>query len=388
MARWAGGDVLDIMVPAKASEQLIICQAQPGSLVGLGDQGQNPPSALSAPLDGGAPVNWGRLTWRGEGPQGRLHWSVRGGNRSLPDETWTAWSKSWTDSDHALDLAPCRFLQWRVEFPAGQEPDRGWRVTEVAVSAWQDNLPPVVTVFQLEHLADMSFGGLMNGGENVTQRFRSGLLAEYSRNVTPNNRVGPTRGAFVRSLRVFTWQATDPNGDRITYRLDYRQVGTASWRPISTLRPGQQETGETLATWDSAEVADGQYELRLTASDGRDNPAHLSREAERHFGPVAVDNTAPTISDFKVRATATGFAVQCRAEDRSSVLAGAQVTLPDGSLERLDPVDRICDSRSEEFAAEIAWPRPGTPVGPKPWVVRVEVQDLGGNLGVQAGEVP
>jgi len=387
LARWAGGDVLDIMVPADVPEEIVICQAHPGAVFGLGDKGDEPRAALSPPLDGGRPVRWGRLTWRGEGKSGRLKWSVRGGNRSQPDESWTAWSDTWTDPDHALDLPPSRFLQWRVEFPDDAGREDSWRVMQVSVSAWQDNLAPVISNLQLEYLKDVFLGGMINGADNITQRFRSGLQAEFSRNAVLDKWAGPTRSALARSVRIFTWEGSDPNGDRLTYRLQYRRAGEDAWRPISTGRPGVFATNETLASWDTTEVPDGQYTVRLVASDRRDNPESLALETRRLLGPVVVDNTAPEVSHFQVQATANGFLVKCRVEDHASALAGAQVVLPDGSFERLDPVDRICDSRREDFAAEIVWPREGTLAGTKPWLVRVEARALGGNLNSAEGEV-
>ena len=80
--------------------------------------------------------------------------------------------------------------------------------------------------------------------------------------------------------------------------------------------------------------------------------------------------------------TATCF----RAEDEGGVLAHALLVLPDGARERLDPVDRICDSAREEFAVEVAWPPAEGPAGAEPWRLRLEVWDLAGNLAVAEGE--
>ena len=384
LAHWDGGDVLNILVPESEDGELIVCQAHPGGMVGVSNKSEQPRVAKSPPLDGGQPVQWGRLNWRGSSGDENLKWSVRGGNRSQPDETWTAWSKSWQDSDHAIDLPPSRFLQWRVEFP---DDDAQWSVIEASTSAWQDNREPVIAQFQLEYLKDLHLGGMMNGGENVTQRFRSGLQAEFSHNVVPNNWAGPDRGAQGRSVRIFTWQGSDPNGDRVSYRLDYRRAGEEAWRPVSTARPGVFETSETLASWDTSEVPDGVYHLRLTASDRRDNPEHLALETERFLGPLMLDNTSPEVSGLKVQATATGFSLKCRVDDKFNSVAGARLVLPDGTIERLDPVDRICDSLREDFAVEVIWPRENSPVVEKPWQVKIEVRDLGGNLSSAAGEV-
>jgi len=387
LASWAGGDVLDIMITDDSENDLVVCQAHPGAVSGLFERGDSPHQALSPPLDGGQRVHWGRLRWSGEGRCERLRWSVRVGNRSEPDETWTEWSKTWSQRDHELDLPPSRYLQWRVEFPPAAVDEDVLRVTEVSASAWQDNQPPVITSFQLEYLQDVHLGGLLNGMENVTQRFRSGLQAEFSRNTVADKWAGPVRGAMGRSVRIFTWQAADPNEDRVTYRLEYRQCGTEVWRPLAIQRPGVFETSEMLASWDTADVSDGVYDLRLTASDRRDNPGRLVGEATRLLGPLVVDNTPPLVHDFAARLTTGGFVVRCRVEDKASVVAGARLRLPDGTFERLDPVDRICDSLVEDFVAEVVWPRAGIPAGDRPWLVYLEARDLNGNIASVEGEV-
>lgn len=387
LARWAGGDVINLLVPDPAGDKVVVCQAHPGAVTGLTRGEKRPHAALSPPLDGGRKVHWGRLRWLAEGQGDKLRWSVRAGNRSEPDESWTEWSGTWSRPDQALDVPPSRFLQWRVEFPAATDRPEAPLLTEVSVSAWQDNLPPVIGDFQLEYLQDVTLGGMLSGSENVTQRFRSGLQAEFSRNARPDKWAGPARGALGRSVRVFTWQGTDPNGDRILYRLEYRRRGDETWRAVDMPRPGKTETSETLASWDTSEVPDGVYDMRLVASDRLDNPAGLAASSQRVLGPIEVDNTAPEISGLRASATATGFVVRCKVTDASTVLAGARLRLPDGSVERVDPVDRICDSRSEEFAVEVNWPRAGVAGGAKPWLVHLEVRDLAGNVRSVESEV-
>ena len=383
VAGWSGGDVLDILVTGDPGqeESIIVCQAHPGSVTVLGSPGDIPRYAVSPSLDGGLPVRWGRLNWTVDGDVGKLKWAVRGGNRSEPDDSWTDWSDSWTDQNRALPLEPSRFLQWRVEFPATNG-DKPIRLTSVSVSAWQDNRPPVIASFTQEYLKEIHLGMMNNHNDNITQTFRSGLQAEFSQNSTADRLAGYERAAVGRSVRIFTWEGSDPNGDRIIFDLVYRRSGERAWREILSDR------AELLGSWDTSEVPDGQYDIRLTASDRLDNPGHLAAESSRNLGPILVDNTEPEISDFKLKALEDGFQVTLAARDAGGVLAGAQLRLPDGTTERLDPVDGICDSPAEKFIAKIAWPRPGRQPGPEPWLVHVEVRDLGGNTVVAEGDVP
>ena len=381
VAGWSGGDILDILVLGKeqGQDRILVSQGHPHLVVAMGEDVRGARVALSPTLDAKRPARWGRLRWTAAGDAGDLEWSVRGGNRSVPDESWSSWTRSWSDPDHELELAPCRFLQWRVEFPSAAEKDPA-RVTAVSLSAWLENSVPRIERFEMELLQGIESGGLVSHSENLTQVFRSGLKVEFDRQMTGREAV-PARGAAAsRAVRVFTWTGEDSDADRLVYRLEYRPEGNGSWRPVG------QESQEMLGSWDTSEVPDGSYEMRLTASDKLDNPGSEALASQRVFGPVIVDNTPPQISGLKVRRTPAGLGVEFKAEDQGSVLAAARIQLPDGRIWRLDPVDRICDSRCEKFHREIVWPQADMAPGVEPWRIRVEAQDLNGNVAVAEAE--
>jgi hypothetical protein len=319
------------------------------------------------------------LSWTGQDRDDRLRWSVRTGNSAEPGEGWSAWTRTWTDRDHAIDLPPSRYIQWRAEYPRGKAAD--FRIDGVSLSGWQPNLPPLLARLEIEQVSDISLGGMMNGSDNVTQSFQSGLKVEFGRNSRGDRRVDQKRAAVTRPVRVFTWQGSDPNGDRLLYSLEYRRQDDTSW---GTILKGTQET---IGAWDTSAVPDGSYQVRLRASDELDNPQGQSVESEMQMGPVLVDNTAPVIDDFQLRRSDHGFEIRVHGLDEASPLAEAQLILPDGSAERLDPLDRICDSRSETFHTKVIWPRADLPAGDGRWRVRVEIRDLSGNLAVAEGDI-
>ena len=380
LAGWEGGDVMAIL-PDPARQRLIVCEAHPGGLSELSEQPAGPRVAVSRIVDAGRSVRWGRLRWQGQGEGTAPSWSVRSGNRAEPDADWSAWSDAWRGHDEPIPAPAGRYLQWRVAFPQGEEA-RSWQVTGVSLSAWRENLPPVIAAFDLEQVQEIFGGGLMPRGENVTQTLQSGLRVEYGRQSSRDLRADPARAAETRAVRTLSWRADDPDGDRLAYDLEFRRVGETVWRPVLTA------TQETIGAWDTAGLADGQYELRLGASDAPDNPAAEALRTRRLLAPVAVDNTPPVVSRLALERTTRGVRVRFRAEDTAGVLATATVVLPDGSRERLDPADLICDSAREDFDREVVWPREGAAAVAGPWSLRVEVSDLGGNRGFADAEVP
>jgi len=379
LAGWDGGDVMAILADP-AQERLVVCEAHPGGLTELSEDPAGRRSALSAPIDAGRSVRWGRLRWTGGGDLGGLRWSARSGNRAEPDAEWSDWSGEWTGNDEPVPAPPGRYLQWRVTFPGGKA-GAGGRVTGVSVSAWRDNLAPSVDHFAQEQVAAIISGGLMPRGDNVTQTLRSGVRVEFSRPSSRDQRADEERAAATRSSRTFSWLASDPDGDRLVYDLAYRREDDGAWRPILT------GTEESLAMWETADLPDGSYEVQLTVSDRLDNPASEAAATTRVLGPVHVDNTPPVVSRLALERADGGVRVRFRAEDGAGVLSSATVVLPDGTQERLDPTDRICDSSREEFDRIVPWPRDGVAAGAAPWPLRVEVRDLGGNLGFAEGEV-
>nr|MEE4267312.1 hypothetical protein [Candidatus Krumholzibacteria bacterium] len=381
LTRWSGGDILDIQVlpQKKGDDRILVAQAHPGSLTEVGRFQDGYASVTSPALDGGLPTRWGRLSWSGTDRGGRLRWSVRTGNSAEPGEGWSSWTETWTDQDHALDLPPSRYIQWRAQHPRDKEPE--FRIDGVSLSGWQPNLPPLLARLEIEQVSDISLGGMMNGSDNVTQSFQSGLKVEFGRNSRADRRVDQKRAAVTRPVRVFTWQGSDPNGDRLLYRLEYRRQDATSWRPIL------KGTQETIGAWDTSAVPDGSYTVRLRASDELDNPLGQSDESEIRMGPLQVDNTPPVMDDFVLERTGNGFMIRVHCVDAASPLAEARLILPDGSSERLDPLDLICDSRAETFQTKVVWPRADLPAGEGRWRVRVEIRDLSGNLAVAEGDL-
>lgn len=393
LTAWEGGDVLDLLAvdggratAEGASDVLAAAQAHPAALVLLGAGTADRFTAVSPPLDGGPGVTWGRLRWEGVEGEGAPRWSVRGGRRAQPDETWTSWSDTWTDRDHALPVENCQYLQWRVDLPRGESGRRAWRVTGVSVSATQANLPPVIEDFRLEQLRGIKLGGL-NGGESIVHEYRSGLRAEFTTQDAPaDGWAAPDRVDPGRAVRVVTWRASDPNGDRLEFRLECRRVGEADWRPAAA--PGEKHevlTG-SLGSWDTSLLPDGRYELRLVASDRPDNPGAEGRSV-RELGPLTVDNTPPELTGLESGLTdkGAGMFIRLRAQDAASPLAGARLVMPDGTAQRLDPRDGVCDSSAESFDATVPIRRASVPDSAGPLRVRVEVRDLAGNTaGLEA----
>jgi hypothetical protein len=368
MAAFAGGDVLDLFV---CGDVVVAAQAHPGCVTLLEPAGGGS-AAIGPPLDGKTSVRWGHLRWTGEGD---VSFAVRTGVSPTPDDTWSAWRDLPCGDDVAIGAAESRYLQWRATLGS-----RNARVDAVSVSGFAANLPPVITIFEQQPRTEILLGGLMGGGDNATQSFESGLKIEYNLGSQRERRLDRERAATLHPLRTFSWHAVDPNEDQLQFRLHYRREGEEVWRPVAGPTP------DPVQTWDTTSLADGVYDVRLQASDRAANTKDLAQQDERILPGIRVDNTAPELGKLRLEAVPEGLRVRFDAHDAASPLAGAEVISPDGRRDRFDPRDGICDSRDEVFDALLTLPEDG--FGARPWLVRVLVWDLAGNVRVAEAALP
>jgi hypothetical protein len=368
LAAFAGGDVLDLLV---RGDDVVAPQAHPGC-VALLEPAAGASAAVGPPLDGKTSVRWGRLRWAGAGD---VSFAARTGASPTPDDTWSAWRDLPSGDDVVLAAAESRYLQWRATLG-----NREARVDGVSVSGFATNLPPFITIFEQQPRAEVFLGGLMGGGDNAVQSFDSGLKIEYNLGSQRERRLDRERAAALSPLRTFTWHAMDPNEDQLQFRLHYRREGEEVWRPVAS------PTSDPVQTWDTTSLADGVYDVRLQASDRAANTEDLAQQDERILPGILVDNTAPELGRLKLEEAPVGLRVRFDAHDATSPLAGAQVIRPDGSRDRLDPRDGICDSRDEVFDVVLTLPADG--FGARPWLVRVLVWDLAGNVRAAEAALP
>ena len=133
------------------------------------------------------------------------------------------------------------------------------------------------------------------------------------------------------------WRARDENGDSLRYALSFRRKGADKWLRL------RENMDETSLNFDTSQLPDGTYELRLVASDAQDNPDGALTD-EKEGIEFAVDNTAPAIA-----VTAEGDDVVIRVTDKMSPVGRVEYSADAQKWIRLIPVDGIADSPSETY---------------------------------------
>jgi sugar lactone lactonase YvrE len=345
--------------------------------------------------DAGLRAQWGTLAWTADTPAGSsLGLETRSGDVERPDETWSAWSAPLTNpTGQTVQSPPARFIQYQaVMSGAGSVP----KLRGVSLYYLPRNRPPTVSVSK------------------------------------------PAGGDAVSHAALLQWSGSDPDKDTLAYDVSYSSDGGATWTPIkkratpATAKGAPARAAESKAnldklrnvppavraqiaaqlksdassaaapddaarskgnqgaaglkelsfSWDTTEVPDGTYQIRVVASDKPSNP-NGSLTAKAVSAPFLVANAKPTL-------TLGTPAVSSAAPDGTSTvtLAGTAATglafvkAVQGKADGGDSVaaaasDGLFDSPSEAFTLTL----PGLAAGSHK--ITVETVDQAGNSATQ-----
>jgi hypothetical protein len=151
------------------------------------------------------------------------------------------------------------------------------------------------------------------------------------------NEQGQGKKVYRKGFRTISWRAHDENGDAIRYALAFRQKGSANWLRL------RDNMEETQLNFDTSQLPDATYELRLTATDAQDN-ADAALTDVKEGVEFQVDNTPPQIV-----VTPGGDSVTVRVTDRLSTVGKVEYSADAQKWIRLTPGDGIADSGDETY---------------------------------------
>ncbi len=333
----AHADASQVTAMAQTPGGIALVTANSGKVLQLSDIVAANATYVSDVFDGETTTRWGHVET--EGSTSGVDLFVRSGNvENAHDALARLWS-DWTPvkpEQTPLPVPSSRYLQWKaVLHPSAQ-------LRSVTVNYLQRNLPPQVEDVVVQPGARVPNASASGTNNTVAIAFRGAPSAAPALSIAEPS-APPLIAQKDRNAVTVRWQAHDPNNDELTYTLEYRGAGEQTWRRLRDHITG------TAYSFDASLLPDGQYELRVTASDA---PVHALGEAltgERVSEIFTVDTTAPvpgtltaTVSNGKLHAT-------FYATDATSPIAHAEFSLDGGSWQYLEPVGNLSDSRAEHY---------------------------------------
>jgi hypothetical protein len=161
------------------------------------------------------------------------------------------------------------------------------------------------------------------------------------------------RRLFQKGFQTFQWESNDPDKDDLRYDVAVRRMGSETWRALA------QDLAGSVFAWDTSQLPDGRYVVRVVASDSRANPPATALRGEREGGPMTIDNTPPSI---RMREPASGSAaaqampgtIAFDVVDLASTLERVDVLLGNGQWRAVFPDDGALDGLRERFTIPVA----------------------------------
>jgi hypothetical protein len=322
----------------------IVATAGPGRLYALSDGHAREGTYTSQVYDAGGSARWGAMQWRGTTPGGTtVRLATRTGNVADPEKgLWSDWSKGLAQRRGSVTSPAARYIQFRVAMETNNA-ERTPVLEQFEAAYLRANEPPRVV-----SISEIVYDEEKNRAQAI-QRFRQAMRKRATSRKQQGRPPRPPAPAGSQPIRILQWDAEDPNEDTLQYRLYFRGQGEEKWILL------EDDMTRPEYAWNTNTVADGWYELKVVASDRRDNPADAARTGERVSDPILIDNTAPAIENVKTAlekgddGTARAV-VTFTATDAAGRLTEAAYTVDAADDWRtIASEDRLLDAPTESF---------------------------------------
>ncbi len=265
---------------------------------------------------------------------GHVAIAFRSGNTRTPDATWSPWSAATAAADGAIDAPAGRYVQFKLTTP---KPASDVVVDTVTVSFVNRNVAPVIDTITVQEPAVVFITGSYPQPPQVVEATNPDEYGIFTSLEPPREKNEPGKKVYRKGFRTVTWRAHDENNDSLRYTLSFRRKGTEKWLRL------RDNVEESSMNFDTSQLPDGLYELRLSVTDALDNPDAPLGDVKEGI-EFQVDNTPPQIAS-----RVDGNDVVIRITDRLSPVGKVEYSADAQKWIRLTPVDGIADSPDETY---------------------------------------
>jgi hypothetical protein len=332
----------------ESSGRIIGAASNPGKLFALSPAPARRGTYESDVRDAGTVASWGVIRWHANAAPGEITVSTRSGNTATPDDTWSTWSKVYSNPSGEQIVSPnARYLQWRAALSASgsQLPV----LTSVTTAYLPRNLRPEVTSITV-HPAGTVFQRPFSTGELEIAGFEDNTSDGRGQNPAQSassNQTSSTpalgRRIYQKGLQTFVWKADDDNDDKLQYDVTYRREGETSWKTL------HRASTDAIFVWDTTSVPDGTYFIKVVASDAPSNSPGTALAGELESESFDIDNTAPRIELQPAARAGARTTISFVVSDDQSPVQRVEYSLDASRWRVVFPKDGIADSKREEF---------------------------------------
>lgn len=333
-----------------------------GKVYAIGPELEKDGTLESEVMDAGVFSEWGRVEPKLAANGGTVKWETRSGNVDRAQSNWSPWAPV----GERVASPAARFLQYRMTLTGGAE------LVNVEVAYLPRNIAPLVEAIEVTP-ANYRFPITVPGIAMASTLALPGMSGSSSSSSSmPSSDPGAVTLNYSKGSQGARWKAGDANGDTLVYTVEIRGRGEKEWKLL------EDEVTARHLSWDSQAFPDGEYQLRVTASDA---PSNMRAKALRHAHEsdwFLIDNSAPRITELK----AQGGTVTWTATDEASILRKAEYSLNGGEWTIVEPASRLHDAKQLRYSMAVS------KVAGKETVVAVRVTDYADNVAVAKTILP
>ena len=323
---------------------------------------------LSRIMDTGTISSWGRIEWEATIPsEATLQFQTRSGNSSNPNETWGNWSPPYQKKQGEQALSPrARYIQFKVMFKT-QSGKKSPLLQKVSLFYLQANVAPAIKKIEMlppneiylkpPEQEEIIWGADVRISERAVSKDKEKSLCIAKKTER-------------KGYQTIIWEAADENGDALLFSCYIKGEDESQWRVLN------EKWIDAIYAFDTLSFPDGVYFLKLVVSDIPSNPVGTELKSDKTSGPIIIDNSLPTIKNFKAEKDKNKLTVTFSAEDFLSYIKEVRYLIRPDEWRGVFPVDGICDSKWENFSLTLTLPLRFDNL------LTVKVKDRHGNIGV------
>ncbi|MEM1182575.1 MAG: WD40 repeat domain-containing protein [Acidobacteriota bacterium] len=333
------------VMPSAGGDGLLAATTDSVALHRWGGERRESGTFTSRVLDAAHAARFGVLRWWGEGGSDSVSFAVRVGMAEKPDATWTDWrtlgavAGGGRDRSLGPDIGVARYLQWRATLRAG---DQLPEINAVELSYRQLNQAPKLGDVEVLDAGKILVSQSFNPTSTTFEPWSPNRDGIFTRLRAERND-GQMKTLWKRGYRTLKFEAEDPNGDTLTYKLEVKAQDGDKWLPVA------EDLDEAWFSFDATVLPDGEYRFRVTAADARSNPHGDALEDTKRSDLVLIDHTPPSLESAAPRSNGSQEVVVA---DALHPIRHAAVSVDAGPWKPVESLDGLLDSRREKLRLE------------------------------------